>query len=178
MVLYTSKIAVFKYGVLRVRKPIHGKGTGSRKQSTEAGGIAAKQKTQRKRSKHARVMPKKQQNGLRIISEMLMLPACLTACTWQKNSALAATSTETKHKNKKINRYIIPQQKGKVKMKNSEVKKMQALSIRRDDVVSDENWFQMMRDIFFVYENEVMWEKAAEQKSKEDAEAEEACKRG
>ena len=63
-------------------------------------------------------------------------------------------------------------------MKNSEVKKMQALSIRRDDVVSDENWFQMMRDIFFGYENEVMCEKAAEQKSKEDAEAEEACKRG
>lgn len=48
-------------------------------------------------------------------------------------------------------------------MKNSEVKKMQALSIRRDDVVSDENWFQMMRDIFFGYENEVMCEKAAEQ---------------
>ena len=63
-------------------------------------------------------------------------------------------------------------------MKNSEVKKMQALSIRRDDVVSDENWFQMMRDIFFGYENEVMWEKEAEQKSKEDAEAEEACERG
>lgn len=62
-------------------------------------------------------------------------------------------------------------------MKNSEVKKMQALSIRRDDVVSDENWFQMMRDIFFGYENEVMWEKAAEQKSKEDAEAEEAKKK-
>ena len=63
-------------------------------------------------------------------------------------------------------------------MKNSEVKKMQALSIRRDDVVSDENWFQMMRDIFFGYENEGMWEKAAEQKSKEDAEAEEVRKRG
>lgn len=63
-------------------------------------------------------------------------------------------------------------------MKNSEVKKMQALSIRRDDVVSDENWFQMMRDIFFGYENEVMHEEAAEKKSKEDAEAEEACKRG
>ena len=63
-------------------------------------------------------------------------------------------------------------------MKNSEVKKMQALSIRRDDVVSDENWFQMMRDIFFGYENEVMCEKEAEQKSKDDAEAEEACKRG
>lgn len=63
-------------------------------------------------------------------------------------------------------------------MKNSEVKKMQALSIRRDDVVSDEDWFQMMRDIFFGYENEVMWEKAAERKSKEDAEAEEVCKRG
>ena len=77
-------------------------------------------------------------------------------------------------------------------MKNSEVKKMQALSIRRDDVVSDEDWFQMMRDIFFGYENEVMGEKAADQKAKEDAEAEklvndakllaaeaeEACKRG
>ena len=63
-------------------------------------------------------------------------------------------------------------------MKNSEVKKMQALSIRRDDVVCDENGFQRMRGIFFVYENEVMLEKAAEQKSKEDAEAEEACKRG
>lgn len=63
-------------------------------------------------------------------------------------------------------------------MKNSEVKKMQALSIRRDDAVSDENWFLMMRDIFFGYENEVVWEKAAEQKAKEDAEEEEACKRG
>lgn len=60
-------------------------------------------------------------------------------------------------------------------MKSSEVKKMQALSIRRDDFVSDENWFQMMRDIFFGYENEVMWEKSAEQKSKEDAEAEECA---
>ena len=63
-------------------------------------------------------------------------------------------------------------------MRNSEVKKMQALSIRRDDVVSDENWFRMMRDIFFGYENEIIWEKVAEQKSKEDVEAEEACKRG
>ena len=58
------------------------------------------------------------------------------------------------------------------------MKKMQALSIRRDDVVSDENWFQMMRDIFFGYENEVIQEEEAEQKAKEDAEAEEACKRG
>ena len=63
-------------------------------------------------------------------------------------------------------------------MKNSEVKKMQALSIRRDDAVSDENWFQMMRDIFFGYENEVMWEKAAEQKSKESADIEEVSNRG
>ena len=37
-------------------------------------------------------------------------------------------------------------------MKKSEVKKMQALSIRRDDAVSDENWFLMMRDIFRGYE--------------------------
>ena len=63
-------------------------------------------------------------------------------------------------------------------MKKSEVKKMQALSIRRDDAVSDENWFLMMQDIFFGYENEVMWEKAAEQKSKESADIEEVCKRG
>ncbi|MFR3040619.1 hypothetical protein [Ruminococcus callidus] len=63
-------------------------------------------------------------------------------------------------------------------MKNSEVKKMQALSIRRDDVVSDENWFQMMEDIFLGYEIEVIQEEEAEQKAKEDAEAEEACKRG
>jgi hypothetical protein len=177
VVLYTSKIAVFKYGVLRAVRFASGKSTESSKQNYEAGGIAKKQAKKRK-SRHARVIPKKQQNGLRIASEVQMLPACLTACTWQKNSALAATSTETKHKNKKINRYIIPQTGGKVKMKNSEVKKMQALSIRRDDVVSDENWFQMMRDIFFGYENEVMLEKAAEQKLKEDAEAEEVCKRG
>ena len=63
-------------------------------------------------------------------------------------------------------------------MKNSEVKKMQALSIRRDDVVSDEIWFQMMEDIFLGYEIEVIQEEEAEQKAKEDAEAEEACKRG
>ena len=63
-------------------------------------------------------------------------------------------------------------------MKNSEVKKMQALSIRRDDVVSDENWCQMMEDIFLGYEIEVIQEEEAEQKAKEDAEAEEACKRG
>lgn len=37
------------------------------------------------KSRHARAMPKKQRNGLPIISEVLMLPACLTACTWQKN---------------------------------------------------------------------------------------------
>ena len=100
--LYISKTAVPKCGVLRVRKPMHGKGTESWKQSTVAGCIVSRQKTQRKRRKHARVMPKQQQNGLRIASEVQMLPACLTACTWQKNSALAATSTETKHKNKKI----------------------------------------------------------------------------
>lgn len=63
-------------------------------------------------------------------------------------------------------------------MKSSEVKKMQALSIRRDDVVSDENWFLMMREIFLGYEIEVMHEEAADRKAKEDAEAEEACKRG
>lgn len=63
-------------------------------------------------------------------------------------------------------------------MKKSEVKKMQALSIRRDDVVSDENWFLMMEDIFLGYEIEVIQEEEAEQKAKEDAEAEEACKRG
>lgn len=63
-------------------------------------------------------------------------------------------------------------------MKNSEVKKMQVLSIRRDDVVSDENWFKMMRDIFFGYENEVVLERAAEQKLKECAVEEKVCKRG
>lgn len=63
-------------------------------------------------------------------------------------------------------------------MKNSEVKKMQALSIRRDDVVSDENWFLMMREIFLGYEADAMYEEAEERKAKEDAEAEEVCKRG
>lgn len=57
-------------------------------------------------------------------------------------------------------------------MKKSEVKKLQALSIRRDDAVSDENWFLMMRDIFRGYEQA----QAAEQDNK--AVFEEACKRG
>lgn len=57
-------------------------------------------------------------------------------------------------------------------MKKSEVKKLQALSIRRDDAVSDENWFLMMRDIFRGYEQA----RAAEQDNK--AVFEEACKRG
>ena len=60
-------------------------------------------------------------------------------------------------------------------MKKSEVKKMQALSIRRDDAVSDavsdENWFLMMRDIFRGYEQAL----DAEQ---DKAVFEEACKRG
>lgn len=58
-------------------------------------------------------------------------------------------------------------------MKKSEVKKMQALSIRRDDAVSDENWFLMMRDIFRGYEQARAQEKCAEQ-----AVIEEACRRG
>ena len=57
-------------------------------------------------------------------------------------------------------------------MKKSEVKKLQALSIRRDDAISDENWFLMMRDIFRGYEQA----RAAEQDNK--AVFEEACKRG
>lgn len=56
-------------------------------------------------------------------------------------------------------------------MKKSEVKKMQALSIRRDDVVSDENWFLMMRDIFRGYEQ-------ARDAEQDKAVFEEACKRG
>lgn len=54
-------------------------------------------------------------------------------------------------------------------MKKSEVKKMQALSIRRDDAVSDENWFLMMRDIFRGYEQALAQEKCAEQAAIEEA---------
>ena len=61
-------------------------------------------------------------------------------------------------------------------MKKSEVKKMQALSIRRDDVVSDENWFAMMQDIFQGYETALALEQAVFQDAEE--EAEEVCKRG
>lgn len=57
-------------------------------------------------------------------------------------------------------------------MKKSEVKKMQALSIRRDDAVSDENWFLMMQDIFKEYETALLLERHARE------EAEEACCRG
>ncbi len=57
-------------------------------------------------------------------------------------------------------------------MKKSEVKKMQALSIRRDDAVSDENWFLMMQDIFKEYETALLLEWHA----REDAE--EAYRRG
>ncbi len=62
-------------------------------------------------------------------------------------------------------------QKGICQMKKSEVKKMQALSIRRDDAVSDENWFLMMRDIFRGYEQ-------ARDAEQDKAVFEEACKRG
>ena len=61
-------------------------------------------------------------------------------------------------------------------MKKSEVKKMQALSIRRDDAVSDENWFGMMQDIFQGDETALALEQAVFQDAEE--EAEEACKRG
>lgn len=61
-------------------------------------------------------------------------------------------------------------------MKKSEVKKMQALSIRRDDAVSDENWFAMMQDIFQGHETALALEQAVFQDAEE--EAEEACKRG
>ena len=57
-------------------------------------------------------------------------------------------------------------------MKKSEVKKMQALSIRRDDAVSDENWFLMMQDICKEYETALLLEGHA----REDAE--EACHNG
>lgn len=60
----------------------------------------------------------------------------------------------------------------KCQMKKSEVKKMQALSIRRDDAVSDENWFLMMQDIFKEYETALLLERHARE------EAEEACCRG
>lgn len=57
-------------------------------------------------------------------------------------------------------------------MKKSEVKKMQALSIRRDDAVSDENWFLMMQDIFKEYETALLLERQARE------ETEEAYRRG
>lgn len=57
-------------------------------------------------------------------------------------------------------------------MKKSEVKKMQALSIRRDDAVSDENWFLMMQDIFKEYETALLLEWHARK------DAEEACHNG
>lgn len=53
---------------------------------------------------------------------------------------------------------------------------MQALSIRRDDAVSDENWFAMMQDIFQGYETALALEQAVFQDAEE--EAEEVCKRG
>ena len=53
---------------------------------------------------------------------------------------------------------------GICQMKTSEVKKMQALSIRRDDAVSDENWFLMMRDIFLGYETAMTLEQAETRK--------------
>ncbi len=52
-------------------------------------------------------------------------------------------------------------------MKKSEVKKMQALSIRRDDAVSDENWFLMMQDIFKEYETALLLERQAREEAKE-----------
>lgn len=52
-------------------------------------------------------------------------------------------------------------------MKKSEVKKMQALSIRRDDAVSDENWFLMMQDIFKEYETALLLEWHAREDAKE-----------
>lgn len=57
-------------------------------------------------------------------------------------------------------------------MKKSEVKKMQALSIRRDDAVSDENWFLMMQDIFKEYETALLLERQVREEAKE------ACRRG
>ncbi len=52
-------------------------------------------------------------------------------------------------------------------MKKSEVKKMQALSIRRDDAVSDENWFLMKQDIFKEYETALLLERQAREEAKE-----------
>lgn len=63
-----------------------GKSTESSKQNSEAGGIAKKQ-TKKRKSRHARVMPKRRRYGLPSTSEVQMLPVCLTACTWQKNQA-------------------------------------------------------------------------------------------
>ena len=63
-------------------------------------------------------------------------------------------------------------------MKTSEVKKMQALSIRRDDAVSDENWFAMTRDIFQGYETARALEQAETRKKEEQQVFVEVCKRG
>lgn len=63
-------------------------------------------------------------------------------------------------------------------MKASEVKKMQALSIRRDDAVSDENWFLMMQDIFLGYETARALEQAETRRKEEQATFVEVCKRG
>ena len=60
-------------------------------------------------------------------------------------------------------------------MKTSEVKKFEALSIRRDDAVTDEDWFLMMRDIFQGYENALLLEQAAFRHAEAEA-AEEACR--
>ena len=63
-------------------------------------------------------------------------------------------------------------------MKTSEVKKMQALSIRRDDAVSNENWFLMMRDIFLGYETARTLEQAETRKKEEQATFVEVSNRG
>lgn len=79
-----SKAAAAKSGVLHAVRFASGKSTESSKQGIASSGTAIPRK-QKEKSRHARAMPKKQQNGLRIASEVQMLPACLTACTWQKN---------------------------------------------------------------------------------------------
>ena len=63
-------------------------------------------------------------------------------------------------------------------MKNSEIKKMQALSIRRDDAVSDENWFLMMQDIFLGYETARALEQAETRKKEERLAVLEVSNRG
>ncbi len=63
-------------------------------------------------------------------------------------------------------------------MKTSEVKKMQALSIRRDDAVSDENWFAMMQDIFQGYETATALEQAEMRKKADQLVVAEVCNRG